>query len=235
MGRVAVLVLLLVAPTLPSAAQDRLQGDPEAVERVELMLERLGGQEVWARTRSLYLVYNGWRTDPDQPVIETAWRDLTRPRQRMEFEGRTFKVVRALSEDGGWMSRNGELTPIDPDELRADLEFWPYDFYTIIRGFAVADPNLRLSFEPPRRVVVRSATGEDRGWWEIDSTGQPVRWGAYYEDEKLEYVYLPVKEFGNINFPAGGAATDGFWRWEYDVVDASPDPLPVSLDPPLEE
>ena len=43
---------------------------------------------------------------------------------------------------------------------------------------------------------------------------------------------IPVRKFGNINFPAGGAATDGFWRFQYVTVEVSPYPTKVSLSLP---
>jgi hypothetical protein len=230
--RLLVILLLTALMVSPVQAEERLQGDPEAVAAVERMLERLGGREVWARTRTIHLVYEGWRTDPDEPIVERAWRDLTRPTERVEFDARSFKFTRVFTEDSGWVARDNDRRIMTPEELSSNQAFWRFDFYTMIRRFAVADAELRLSFQAPRRVVVTGADGADLGWWEIDGTGQPIRWGATDQGEVLEYVYLPVRKFGNINFPAGGAATDGFWRFQYLTVEVSPYPAKVSLSLP---
>jgi len=230
----AILAAMSISGMLtPSYAQEtRLQGEPEAVALAERMIERLGGAAVWARTRTLHLVYEGWRTEPDEPVIERAWRDLTRPAERIEFEGRSFEYVRVFSEDAGWHSRNGEVAPLPEDQVAASRAFWPRDFYTMIRRLAVADQALHLRLVAPRRVIIEAHDGSELCWWEIDRTGQPIRWGSRDGDEALEYVYLPVRSFGNVNFPAGGAATDGFWRFVYTTVDVSPAAMPLSREMP---
>ncbi|MCG8435219.1 MAG: hypothetical protein MJA83_14430, partial [Gammaproteobacteria bacterium] len=133
MKRILAAVVMLVFLTPPALAQQRLQGDPEAVARVELMLERLGGAEVWARTRTLYMMYQGWRIDPDEPVIEEAWRDLAQPGEYIVFEGRSFKFERIFTRQAGWHVRNNEVRELTAEQQRAGLDFWPRDFYTMIR------------------------------------------------------------------------------------------------------
>ncbi len=203
-----------------------LQGDPEAVAAIERMLERFGGREVWARGRTLYVSYDGWRTDPYEPVLERAWRDLVEPRQYAEYEGRSFLRIFALSPQGSWTDRDGEITRRDAGEHHAAVERYPYGFYTSLRSFAVADPRLRLEWQAPDRVIVRTEDGRERGWWQIDRTGAPIKWGAGAPPDAVEYVYGPMRAFGNISFPAWGAAVDGFWRWDYLEIDVSTEPLP---------
>lgn len=234
----SVVLLLLAASCLgsaPAAAQEaRLAGDARAVEAVERMLKRLGGRAVWARARTLYLEYDGWRLRPNEPVIERAWRDLREPYQRAEYEGRTFYVVYGLSPQQSWVSRNGRVTLVDAAEHATTLEEYPYDFYAIIHNLAAADSRLRLEWREPNRVMVKTADGRERCWWIIDSTGAPIKWGAPASggNPPLEYIYGPVRQFGNINFPAWGSSMDGGWRWTYLKVDVSTEPLSVSVTPP---
>ena len=216
----------------PANGADRLQGDPQAVAAIERLLDRLGGREVWQRTRTLYVEYEGWRTGPAEPVVERAWRDLQQPNQYIEFEGRTFETIFGMTQEGSWLTRGGETTGFPADRHQSILDFWPYDFYTIIRNFAVADERIRLAYVPPNRVVVTSDEGEDWGWWEIDSSGAPLKWGAPDDDgEPLEYIYGPVRSFGNVNFPAWGTSADATWRFNYVEIDVSTDEIPVSLSP----
>lgn len=225
-------LMLMVAFSTDARSADRLQGDPQAVDAIERMLERLGGREVWQRTRTLYVEYLGWRTGPAEPVIERAWRDLQQPNQLVEFEGRSFETIFRMTREGSWLTRGGETSEFSTDRHQSNLAFWPYDFYTIIHNFAVADERIRLEFVPPHRVVVTSNDGADWGWWEIDSSGAPLKWGAPDDDgESLEYVYGPVKSFGNVNFPAWGASLDASWRFNYVAIDVSTDEIPVSLSP----
>ena len=86
-GRLTLVVAALPGPGAAAEAV-RLQGDPQAVQLVERMLERMGGREATS-TRSLRLEDEGWRTGPDEAALERAWRDLQHPNERIEVEMRT--------------------------------------------------------------------------------------------------------------------------------------------------
>lgn len=235
MSRRLALATLTAAFTLSASAADdvpRLQGAPQAVAAIERMIERLGGRAVWSRARTLYIEYDGWRTQPNEPVVERAWRDLAAPYQRAEYQGRSFLTTFGLSPAQGWIDRDGTLERFDAERHAATVERYPYGFYSSLRTFAVADPRIRLAWQEPNRVIVRTADGRERGWWQIDSTGGPIRWGAGSGDDAVEYVYGPVRPFGTVNFPAWGASTDGWWRWNYVRIDVSPEPFAESVDPP---
>ncbi len=217
--------------TEPAAAE--LKGDKEAVARAEKMIERLGGATVWAEAKTLYLEYEGWRSDPAQPIDERAWRSLATPDQKVIFEGRRGDVTFNMTEDASWLDFSNRPTRRFTEEEHANnLAFWNFDFYTIIHNLARGDERLRLTFEEPRTVRIAGPQNADWGWFEIDDTGQPVRWGAPDGDDQLEYLYGPVKRYGNINFPAWGTAVDGFWRFEYKKVDVSREPIDIDLTPP---
>ncbi len=227
--------VVCLAGTAAAAERPRLQGDDQAVAAIERMIERFGGADVWARARSLYVEYDGWRTEPNEPVVERAWRGLGEPYQRAEFEGRSFYTIYALSPAGEWISRDGKITRLKPDDHAATVERYPFGFYTSIHTFASGDPRIRLRWQEPNRVIVKTADGRERGWWQVDQTGALIKWGATTEEgEKLEYVYGPMRPFGNVNFPAWGSSYDGWWRWNYTAVDVSTDPVPaaIAFEPP---
>jgi len=218
----------------PPAVAD-LKGDAEAIARAELMIERLGGETVWAEAKTLYVEYEGWRSDPAQPIDERAWRSLATPDQKVTFEGRRGDVTFNMTKDASWLDFSNRPTRRFTDEEHANnLDFWNFDFYTILHNLARGDDRLTLRFEAPRTVRIRGPRDADWGWFEIDDTGQPIRWGAPDGDDQLEYLYGPVKAYGNINFPAWGTAVDGFWRFEYTDVDVSREPLRLDLTPPVE-
>jgi hypothetical protein len=224
--------LLLASFVLTSAAAEPvgLQGDPRAIERIQKMLDQLGGERTWADARTLYLDYRGMRTNPDGPLIERAWRDLQEPNQRIELEGADLNLTWTFTPKSGWVHRKTGVTQIPPERLAGAIADWPFDFYTIIRSFAVADQDFTLEFVEPMRVVVKSRKGESWGWWEIDSDGALVRWGTTFGDgEVVEYVYGPIRDYESVRFPAWGAAVDGSWRFEYHEVRLSPQPIPAEL------
>ena len=222
---------------MPVSADDnkRLKGDAEAVDAIERMIERFGGKEVWSRAVILYVEYDGWRTDPDEPMIERAWRNVREPLQRSEFEGQSFYTVSVISPEASWRSRNGEVSIRTPEQHAATIDRYPFGFYNSLHTFAVADERVRLEWVASQeRVIVKSADGTERSWYEIDGTGALLRWGAGLSDgRQFSYVYGPMRSFGNVNFPAWGTADDGWWRWNYVAVDVSTESeFPVSVAMP---
>ena len=221
----------------PVAAQPevpRLQGDAEAVEAVERMVDRFGGPEVWANARSLYVEYDGWRLRPNEPVVERAWRDLDRPYLRAEYEGRSFYNVSVMTPERSFDTRNERIRHRTDAEHRQRVDRYPFSFYVAMRSFALADQRIRLEWQEPDRVVVHSEDGRNWGWWQIDGTGALIGWGVDAEAEggSFSYVYGPMREFGNVNFPAWGASNSGDWRWTYTQVDVGRERYDISYDPP---
>ncbi len=215
-----------------SDEQIRLKGDTKAVEAIERMLERFGGRSVWQRAHILYVEYNGWRTNPNEPVIERAWRNVRKPMQRTEFEGQSFYTVSVITPAESATSRNGEITKRSAEQHANTLARYPFGFYNSFHTFAVSDDRVRLEWnKDKKRVIVKSNDGVERSWYEIDNTGALIRWGVDLSDGRsFAYVYGPMRSFGNVNFPAWGAALNGFWRWDYVTVDVSTDTqFPVSV------
>lgn len=216
----AAAIVFMTAAILPATAQG-LKGDQEAVAAIEGMIDRLGGKDVWSGARSLYVEYHGWRTEPNQPVVERAWRDLQEPYQHAIFEGRSFDTKFSMTPKASWLTRIAGQQRFSEEEHAANLDFWNYDFYTIIRNLAAGDARISVKTSEDGRIMVVGPNGADWGWFEIDGTGQPIRWGAPDGDGALEYLYGPVRTFGNINFPAWGTARDGSWRFDYITVGKS--------------
>ena len=229
-------IIIAVLFTLSNEARAELRGDAEAIALAEKMINRLGGSEIWSETRTLYMHYEGWRADSSQPVVEEAWRDLTEPRQKMVFKSRRAEAALIITPEASWIEHSETGVRRQDDAThRANLDFWNFDFYTIIHNLARGDDRIRLKFQAPQTIEISGPGGADWGWFEIDQTGQPVRWGAPDGDDRLEYIYGPVKPFGVVNFPAWGTAVDGFWRFEYKEINVDWRPLPITLNPPADE
>jgi hypothetical protein len=223
------LLLLLLSPAI-AHAQTRLRGDSGAVAAVERMLAAVGGRELWAGARTLFLEYRGHVLTPRALVdTELAWRDLREPNERIDHQGDGITRARAFTTSSGWRSQGGATRTLTPLEHERMLAFWPRDFYTLFRRFALADPDLHVFWVTPGRVIVHSARQGEIGWFEIDSNGAPIRWGTLDDGIALEYVYGPLRSFGRVRFPAWGARLDGGWRWEYARVELSPSAIPDSL------
>jgi hypothetical protein len=219
------LLVLLLAPFVKA----QLRGEAEAVAAVERMLAATGGKKAWAAARSIQIEYHGWRVSPQAlQVTERAWQDLRQPNQRFEWKGAGLDVVAVLTPARGGRVRAGVFQALSEQEHRNELNFWPRDFYTLFYRFAVGDPDLYVQMRAPK-VVVRSNTQGELGWFEIDSAGAPVRWGTLNGGAPLEYVYGPLKSFGTVRFPAWGADLTGRWRFDYAKVELSAEALPDTL------
>lgn len=224
---------LLIGLTVAAAggAEAQLRGDAEAVAAVERMIEAVGGRELWTESRTLELDYRARAKGVDGVVVERAWRDLTRAEQRIEIERAGNDLVVVLTETAGWRARGDSVTAMPHDAVAQHRLFWPKDYYTLIRRFAVEDPDLWVEYVEDRaRVVVFSETHGELGWWEVASDGAIERWGTVNMGEPLEYVYGPMRDFGGgLRFPAWGASLDGGWRFEYTRAVLSPEAMDRSL------
>jgi hypothetical protein len=202
-------------------------GDPGAF--ADRLLESLGGRKVWADARTLYVKERAYPPNVAGPVSAEFWRDLHVPAYRSVVIGPGFRRETHWSEAGGWRIRDGVRTEMTPAELATEVADWRTEPYVLYHQIAVRDPRLRLALNGERRLDVfdASSSGALIGWFVTDSAGALLKWGNYYEGAVSEHVYGPLQAFGAFRMPRWGAATDGSWRFEYDVVRATREPLVI--------
>lgn len=232
------LLCLLLLVAAPAAAQSlpALQGDAEAISRIERMFVRLGGRPAWAQAQSMYIHYRQLSSRNRMGEgEERAWRDISRPRERLEwfrvdYEGQRRTWGHGFDGEGGWRRDGETLRPYTAEEHATNRAFWQRDFYTMFRRMAAGDAALRYRFTAPHRIDVTDAAGAVQGWWEIDQGGTLLRWGAGDTDgSALSYIYGPYKAYGAVSFPAWGSSSDGLYRFEYLDFAIGPAPLPDRL------
>jgi hypothetical protein len=229
-------LLLLVAAPVAAQPLPALQGDAEAIARIERMFARLGGRPAWAGARSMYIHYRQLSSAarPGEGE-ERAWRDIASPRERLEwhrtdYDGQRRTWGHGFDDAGGWRREGEALRRYAPDEHAASLAFWQRDFYTMFRRMAAGDPVLRYRFTAPHRIEVTDPAGAALGWWDIDQGGTLLRWGAADSDGgPLSYIYGPYKAYGAIAFPAWGSSSDGLYRFEYLDFAIGPRTLPDAI------
>lgn len=237
---ITLLAALLAAP-LRAEPLLPLQGDPEAVARIEKMYSQIGGRGIWADAKSMTIRYRQLSsgTRPGEGV-EYAWRDMTRPRERLEWVrtdalGTRTNFGRGNDESRGWRRRpDGSIVESRPEELKADLKFWERDYYTMFKRMAAGDPSIRYRFIPPNRIEATDSGGQLLNWWDIDSAGWLLQWGTTDSDgSPINWYYGPYKKYGRIAFPAWGISPQFLIRFEYVDFRISPKPFPeqVLADP----
>ncbi len=220
----------------PSPATAQLSGDPEAIALVHRMLDTLGGQDTWANARTIHVELLGYYAPESDPWMESYWIDLEVPRGRYEIQSGESERVIAWTMAGGWESRDGVVEP--QSEERHDLEhdYWVRELTVIFRRLAAGAPASRLALDSadgPRTITVIDArTGEALADLTLNAAAQPIRWSATILDELHERVLGPLQEYDGLRIPEWGATPSGIWRYRHLAVSLSPEPPPVSFDPP---
>lgn len=239
--RSLLLALVLAAFSSLCAAQSTghqlppLQGDAEAVTRLERMFTKLGGRSTWAAARGIYVKYRQYRSDPLPAVGEEhAWRDIGAPSERLEWKfapdgGTETFSARSFTREKGWRLNAEGRREMTPDELNRFHGLWSRDFYTMFRRIGAGDPALHYRFIAPHRIEV-FASDTLQGWWTIDAGGNILQWGTTgTTGQALSYSYGPIKTYGRIGFPAWGVSNDGMFRFEYVEIELGSKPLPASI------
>ena len=229
----------LLASVTPARIHEpgRLTGDAEAVIRVEKMIARMGGAQIWSRAKTLYLKYDvHLAVDPGpRSGTTTQWINLERPGDRVIYEltdgnGTPTTISRGYSATSGWRIRDGQRTATDKDALAARGSYWSRDFYTTFHRFAAADPNLRLSFAGPNNVGVVEATGTPVAEWVIDKDGNLLAWkSTSINAVSFSYVIGPLQRYGAVSFGGWNASADGISRYSVIEFGLSAEPMPPSV------
>ncbi|MDX1518138.1 MAG: hypothetical protein R3288_14935 [Woeseiaceae bacterium] len=222
--------LLLVSFAAGAEPVGELRGDDEAVERVTKMLDQLGGADLWARSKHLYVEQSGWFTGPSEAAVEYVWRSFESPAQHAHIIGRHTDTVHIMTDAGAWTNRKGVVTVMPRDDHARAVAGWFNGSYTMIHRLATADSALWLDFEAPHRVRILDENREEISWYDINEFGHLMKWGRTAPSgDTLEYVYGPMRDFGNLRFPAWGAAVDASWRYSYEKFVLSMEPIDPEL------
>lgn len=224
----AVSVLLFIVASLPVAAlAGGLKGDPEALSRVDAMLERLGGKALWASTRSLYTMERARHPGYGDGIVATFWRDLESPAERAEIKHARLDIQYAWNEKGGWVLRDGEVRDYDAGEIDARVDNWAREIYTLYHQLATGDRALTVKSLEPNGFRVLDENLEKIGDFRLTAEGALYYWQQYGEDP-VAYIYGPNKAFGEVRFPDWGTAVDGSWGFYYVQVFPSSKPFGVN-------
>ncbi len=222
-----VLPLLLI----PLTATAELSGDPEAIAMADQVVDSIGGRELWSGFRSLHIVEKT-RTLNGDGVMGEFWRDLREPRERYTLRNRQGRTVEF------WWDRRGvsQLVagkppePPLPDSVHEEiLAYWPGEIYVMYYRLASEDSDLSLEKHEDNSFTATSKMlGKALGRFWVNADGELYRWR---HADGTEYIYGPLRHFGEISFPDWGTQVDGSWSFYYIEVRGSDEAPPVSFDP----
>ena len=207
------------------------QSNNEAWQVANRMLENLGGREVWASARTLYVRERAFPASLAGPIKAEFWRDLEVPAYRSLIEGPSIRRETRWSEKGGWVNRNGVQSELTADAITANISDWRQEPYVMYHKLAVRDSSLHLELANDNRLeIFDEQNGKLLCWFVVDASGALLIWGNIYEGEVSEHVYGPLREFGQVSMPAWGTSTTGSWRFEYEDVVPMAEPLDIELN-----
>lgn len=229
------LVAALFGTPVPGAGQ--LTGDGEARELVHDMLETLGGVGVWREARTIRIELEGLLANEPHPWLETYWIDLEVPRGRYEIAAGESERIIAWTAAGGWESRDGTVEPQSDERHELEQGYWARELTVIFRRLAAETPATRVEVDTldtglPRIEVADARSGEVLAALTLNTRAEPVAWSASIGESSFDRVLGPLVDYGGLMLPLWGASPSGLWRYRHIAASLSPEPPPVSFDPP---
>jgi hypothetical protein len=232
----AVLLLSLFGRLTVFAQGFAASSDKEAVGMARSMVASLGGKEAWASARWLYVREEAYFSDRKQPAVAEYWRRFDEPGYWGRIISPEFSRRGSVTRNGSWREVDGNLSDRTREEHQNQVGWWFRDIYTMYHRLAKEDVSLRLVKSNrllKRFEVINDETGEDLCWFEVDGSGAVVKWSTTFGIVSVEYIYGPLKSFGNIKMPAWGALVDGSFRFYYLAAELRTDsPKPPFEKPP---
>ncbi len=226
-------VITCLLPTLPALSAEEsggLRGDDEAIADALAMVETMGGGAIWRDMASVHFVHEwDFLNRPDR-YIENEILDLTGPRSWVHIKSEIRERTRAYSpEHGYWSITDGEFSRGSEESLAHAMERAPYSIYRLARSIARGDDWLQIRYGSIEGIPNRQALefvgpeGEARGWILLNERKEPVIWAT----TQYQYVFGPLKRFGNMLVPDWATTSKGLVRYEMISLKGSrerPDP-----------
>ena len=210
-----------------------MTGDEGAISMARRMVEQMGGLEKWANANWIYAREDARFASQEGAVDSQFWRRTDAPGEWAHIKGDTLDVQWAWDANGGWIKTAEGVRDYSPEEMLNRLGWARGEIYIMYVRIARNDPNLHLVAKDERSFRILDARdGSDLGLYGVDSNGELTTWSFGFGDDSVDYVYGPLKRFGDISLPAWGALTNGNFRFHYTEISLSADAPDVSFDRP---
>lgn len=229
------LIIAVIGVTLaPYPVSAEFKGDSQAIALARRMIDQMGDRSAWANARWIYTAERAFYATRPDPGEVAFWRATTTPAEWGSISTTGLKRLYAWTAKSGWRHQNEERRAFTREEIQSRIGWWHGEIYVMYHRLAREDDALRLVAAGERAfTVLDDATGAHLGRFEVATSGELVRWTHFYGTDRVEYVYGPLKQFGNIRMPDWGTLTTGDFRFYYTDVQLRSDVAPpVSLDPP---
>lgn len=193
-------------------------GDEKAVEEAEAMFKALGGKEVWAKLKSLYIKALHNEPNLEHPYVSQIWRDLDDFKMRIEQRGPEFDNIGLFSNEAveiQYLHRDS-MRWLSEEALKNAKYSHHHNVYVIFKKLA-AEFDISVKFGPENRLDFY----QNDGWlcgFGLDEKNRPYRFFSPNPDgtnnESLFKIWNTVE---GLTHPAGGGPTDGNFEYKTEI------------------
>jgi hypothetical protein len=221
---------LAAEPAAPAAAAPTIN-EPAAVVLADELLAAMGGRTAWAGVKHMHVEAVHDDLAIRDPFTNLIWNDFTAFRVRFEARNASFEVRRGIDGGAGWRWRNGQQTPLTPEQIAGERRWWESNIYRTLHRLAINDPELLVRTAGPRRLEVFLADGRRLNWFLLNQRGEPLLFGTW--DSEAGTVFGPLSGNGTIRYPRWGGRPDADFRYEIVRIETAPEvPTGVAFDRP---
>ena len=213
----------------PSRDRNALRQEPSKL-RLEQFLNAMGGRDAWKKIKSVTVRATHYEPTLKEPYANAIFNDFTQPRVRFEARSPEINRERAINLDQGWRVRDGEQLHMTPKQFEEDRAWWEANIYRTLVRLANDDPELTPTAIGERRLEIHRSDGRRLNWFELNATGEPVRFGTGENEEGT--VFGPLAPAGALKYPRWGTNASGTFRYEVTEFLPSEELPAVSFDKP---
>lgn len=196
-------VTLTAAQSAPATAEQRLEG----------LLEAMGGRAAWASLTGVRVTATHYTTRQRLPHKNVIWNDFNAPRLRIEASSAELDRALGLEKVAGWRRDRNEVRSLTEQEAMEEHRWWESNPYRTLHRLARRDSELSVRLLEPDRLGVFRKDGVRLNWFRLNQANEPIAFGTWDAEDGSVFGPLVEAKFG-IKHPRWVARPDGRWRAE---------------------
>ena len=188
-------------------------GATEAGDRVEALLEAMGGRAGWAAAEAVKVDATHHSTSLRLPHRNEIWNDFRTLRLRIRATSDEMDRELVLGGHQGTRRNGDETQALTAEEVAEHQRWWKSNVYRTLHRLAKRDPDLSVRMIGPNRLGVFRRDGVRLNWLELNQQNEPVLFGTWASDTGTVFGPLTASSSG-LKHPKWVTSGDGSWRVE---------------------
>lgn len=193
MKKTFILFTIILSVTLYRADSQEIVDSKIRDQKVEMLLNAVGGKEVWAAAGGFHMVEVAHYASLKHPLVREFWIDFNQPRIKIQSKSIERRQTTTLNVNSGWTMSDSEISVWDSARVAGWRSFWPGIPTRIFNLLARQHPS--LSFKAFQNRFDFFIDGNFAVWISVNDQGIPVAYGrsvnklndAHFLGEMLEY------------------------------------------------